>query len=96
MSTVHEAVIVVGRLRQEFEDHSLLEHLIEDDDLQEWTAEPDGGGASYNAVGLEYERTGGQNAIEFDYDDVAIGQLADRFRALTGMDAKVYLSTYGF
>lgn len=96
MSTVHEAVIVVGRLRQEFESSEALDHLIDDDDLQEWSVSPDGGGRPFNAVGLEYERTGGQHAIELDYDDVGISQLADRFRSLTGMDAKVYLSTFGY
>lgn len=92
MGIDYRAAVFVGLPRCEIED----QELIENGDLDVCPPYYDGNSADHAIAGLEYSGSETYGASEFAWDQAKVDELKAEFKKLTGKDAKVYLSPYGY
>lgn len=96
MGVDYRAAVWVGLPRCEIEDWDTVEELLDAEELSVCPPYYDGGGATMAIVGLEYDSSCDYSATQFDWDDAVVAGLKAQFKELTGQDAKVWLSPYGY
>lgn len=96
MSVDYSAKIVVGLRRQDFPDQTDLADWIDEGDLEVCPPCYDGGGRKNAVVGLEYLSCSTYGNVAFDWNQKLVDDLKTEFKEITGLGAKVYLSTHGY
>ncbi len=91
VGTNYKAVIVVGLTRSKL-IHCWIDQIIKSSELEDFVALRYAH-SDTNVVGLRYVETPGFDSAEFIWDEEQILKLKNKFLMLTGLEAKVYLST---
>lgn len=92
MGIEYEAAIMVGLPRGEIHN----QELIYDDELEVCSPCYDGGSDDGAVAGFFYEQSGTYSASLLEWDQQKIDELKTKFKDLTGQEAKVWLSPYGW
>lgn len=92
MGIDYRAAVFVGLPREEIQNRE----LIETDEIEVCPPYYDGTGAGYAIAGFEYKGSETYCASEFDWDQSKVDELKAEFKELTGQEAKVYISPYGY
>ena len=95
MGISYYAAIVVGLRREEYSEDFDFEKHYDEYDLVEVTPYFDGGGQDENVVGLIYAKTDGYSAEELIINNEHIQELMKQFNKITGLEGRLYLSTWG-
>lgn len=88
------AAIFVGRPREDFEDGEQLQAWIDADEIHVCPPHYDGNHADWAICGYGLHRSTDYSATELNFNEAHAEQLKAKFKALTGMDAKVWLSPH--
>lgn len=95
MGIDYKASVFVGLPRADIYTADKQE-LLEDEQLEVCPPCYGGGGEDYAICGFELARSETYGAREFTYDSERCEKLKAQFKELTGLDAKVWLSPYGY
>lgn len=95
MGIDYKAAIFVGLPREEIYAAD-MEDLIANEDLEVCPPFYDGGGEDEAICGFPLATSGTYRAVEFAFDSEECEKLKAEFKRLTSLDAKVYLSPYGY
>lgn len=95
MSIDYEAAIMVGLPRGDIEYEDLAD-LIDEEELEVCPPYYDGGDDDNAIVGLTYKISKTYQASEFEWNQQAINEMKAEFKKLTGQDAKIWLSPWGW
>lgn len=93
MSIEYYAVIIVGLPRGDFKDGNKLGEWRDSDKIQ--CCAPYYDGDEHGIYGIEAYHTDCYSATELNYDPVKIEQALLKFKDITGMDGKIWLSPKG-
>lgn len=96
MGIDYRAVVVVGVQKGTIENFDKYEALVDDGELETISPYYDGGSDDAAVVGLVYTTTDDYSPSEFRWNQQAVDKLKERFKELTGDDAEVWLSPYGY
>lgn len=94
MGINYKAAIVVGLQQCDLEFDELEEHL-DDGTLRRCPPYYDGSDADDAVVGFIYRQSGAYCSGEIEWDQAQIDKLKADFKAITGQDAKVFLTPVG-
>ena len=92
MGIDYKAAVFVGLPRSDVDD----QELIENEELEVCPPYYDGNSDDGAIAGFAYSTTPTYSARELKWDHAEIDKLKAKFKKLTGQEAKVYLSPYGF
>jgi hypothetical protein len=92
--TSYKAVVAVGLKRIDMAEVHIGK-LMEKFELEKLSSTPHN---SYldDVIGLRYEETEGFDSVGLLWDESEILRLKNKFLMLTGLEANVYLCTYGY
>lgn len=96
MGIYYRAVIAVGVQRGSIEDFDTVEEMVDDGTLELISPSYDGSWDDDAIVGLVYDQSDDYESAEFKWDQQKIDELKEEFTKLTGMEAKVWLTPYGY
>lgn len=96
MGIDYRAAIFVGLPRTYVSEVENFEELLDNDELSVCPPCYDGNSEDYAIVGFEAYGSDTYCASEFEYDVSTINILKEKFKQLTGLDARVYISPYGY
>jgi hypothetical protein len=96
MGIDYRAAIFVGLPRKEISNIDNFEELLGSDEFEVRPPCYDGNSEDYAIVGFEVWRSGIYCASEFTYDEVKVSEAKDKFKALTGLEGKLWISPYGY
>jgi len=96
MGIDYRAAIFVGLPRESLYQVENFEELLDSDELQVCPPHYDGNGEDYAIVGYEVYGSDTHCASEFVYDQAKIAAAKEEFKLRTGLDAKVWISPYGY
>ena len=96
MGIDYRAAIFVGLPQGELRSLDNFTELLDSDELQVCSPHYDGNSEDYAIVGYGAHWSDIYGPSELKYDDAEISKLKDKFKSVTGLDAKVWISPYGY
>ncbi len=96
MGVDYQAAIMVGLPHCEFGYDEDLSDFLEDYDMELCAPAYDCGDADDAIAGFVYACSGSYQSKELDWNQDVIDRLKAKFKEITGEDARVYLSPWGY
>lgn len=96
MSIDYQAMVIVGLPRKELSDCDSLSDWIDEEELTVCSPYYDGGDSQDAIIGIEVQTSGTYKPSILEWDQEKIDKLKEEFKTLTGLDAKVWISPYGW
>lgn len=96
MGVDYKAAVIVGLPRREFEDYDQLQEWLNNEDLECCPPYYDGCGAASTIIGKFMQLSGDYKPAEFNYSVDEVESMKNEFKLLTGKEAKIWISPYGY